>query len=88
MTALAFATQIRTEYQIEHGIIRNPGKFEGEAEYMPFFYDVYLNGCADDNGHVLSVLVEPADKIAWPQLKRRQRVRFVITDQGFVTEVR
>ena len=31
----------------QHGIICNPGKFEGEMLYTPHFYDVILNGGSD-----------------------------------------
>jgi hypothetical protein len=35
--------QIRRDYNVdEYGIIISPGKFEGSQEYMPFFYELYL----------------------------------------------
>jgi len=34
--------QITSEYNIDdNGIIRNPGKFEGEMLYVPYFWDAY-----------------------------------------------
>ena len=39
---------ILDEYKVdEHGIIRNPGKFEGEMLYAPYFYDLIMNGDGD-----------------------------------------
>ena len=75
------------EYTIKNGRITDLGKFEGEARYLPYFYAVYLDGCADDDGDVISVPVTADDRLVFPELKRRKRVRFVVEDNGFVTEV-
>ena len=81
-----FANAILNQFKIRKGRIVSPGKFEGERIYMPWFYEQYLNGCADDNGQAITVAITQDDKIAFPELKRRNRVRFRICDQGFVTE--
>lgn len=71
-----------------HGIIRNPGKFEGEMLYVPYFWESYLNGCADrDDGKVLGFDVTAEDKTEFPELKRRRTVKLIETEQGFVTEL-
>lgn len=66
----------------------HPGKFEGCAAYVPYYWDAFLNGCADrDDGHVLGFDVRPEDKALFPELKRRRTVRLEETDSGFVVEV-
>ncbi len=68
--------------------VLRPGKFEGEAPYVPYFWDIYLNGGADrDDGGTLGFDVLAEDKAIFPELKRRRTVRLVETDQGFVCEV-
>lgn len=80
--------QIEAQYKIENGIIRSPGKFEGEAVYVPHFWDIYLNGFADsDDGTALGFDVLPEDKVEFPELKRRRCVKLMERDDGFVVEL-
>ncbi len=80
--------KVEDSYKVESGIIRSPGKFEGEARYVPYFWDVYLNGCADrDDGTVLGFDVSKEDKVRFPELKRRRTVKLIERDDGFVIEL-
>lgn len=79
--------EIELRYKVENGIIRSPGQFEGEAIYVPHFWEIYLNGFADrDNGDVLGFDVTPVDKREFPELKRRRTVKLYQRDDGFVCE--
>jgi hypothetical protein len=79
---------IENDYTVENGRIRNPGQFQGEAVYVPYFWDAYLNGMADrDNGRVLGFDITADDKEQFPELRRRRTVRLVQDDNGFVCEV-
>jgi len=49
---LADVNDIRAKYEAyyqtnERGMITSPGKFEGEMIYMPYFYDMMLDGMGD-----------------------------------------
>lgn len=81
--------QIEAEYSVdEHGIIRSPGKFEGEMLYVPYFWDAYLNGFADrDNGRVLGFNVTAKAKAEFPELRKRRTVKLLEDNNGFVVEV-
>lgn len=69
-------------------MVRGPGKFAGEPVYVPYFWDAYLNGCADrDDGTVLGFDVTAEDKELFPELKRRHTVELIERDDGFVCEV-
>lgn len=69
--------------------VTRPGKFEGEAPYVPYFWEAFLNGFADrDDGKVLGFDVRAEDKAIFPELKHRRTVKLYETDQGFVVEVR
>jgi hypothetical protein len=80
---------ILDQYKVDdRGIIRSPGKFEGEMLYVPYFWDAFLNGCADrDDGKVLGFDVTADDKKEFPELKRRRTVKIVEDLNGFVVEV-
>lgn len=68
--------------------VARPGKFEGEARYVPYFWQAFLNGCADrDDGTVLGFDVTAEDKALFPELKRRHTVKLIERDDGFVVEV-
>lgn len=61
-------------YTVENGRILDPGKFEGEMIYAPYFYDAVLNGGSDDsidehNGSVTDVFIIRKDDLAeFPEL--------------------
>jgi hypothetical protein len=45
------ATESTTNIAECEAAVAAPGMFQGEARYVPHFWDVYLNGCADrDDG--------------------------------------
>jgi hypothetical protein len=73
----------------ERGTITNPGQFEGEMLYVPYFWESFLDGFADrDDGRVLGFDVSAEDKIEFPELKSRRTVKLYQRDDGFVCEVR
>jgi hypothetical protein len=77
--------KIESEYHVENGIIKSPGKFEGEPIYAPHFYEIYLNGCADeDDGNVLTFEVNDEDRCAFPELIDVSKVIMSESEQGFI----
>lgn len=75
----------RQEYMAD---VKRPGKFEGEAPYVPYFWEVGMDGMADDDdGEILKFVVTEEDRQMFPELRGRKRVRLRETDQGFVVEV-
>jgi hypothetical protein len=72
----------------DNGIIRSPGKFEGEMLYVPYYWDAYLNGLADqDSGGVIGFDVSAEDRKLFPELGRKRTVRLHERDDGFVEEL-
>ena len=43
-----FVQNIREEYDVEDGIIKNPGKFECEPEWVPYYWELSMNGEGED----------------------------------------
>lgn len=74
----------RCEYdQAVHG----PGKFEGEAPYVPYFWEQYLEGnYADDDGETLTFTVTDEDRRLFPELVGKETVELYERDDGFVIE--
>jgi len=48
MNVKDFAQNIREKYDVVDGIIRNPGRFEGECEWVPYYWELALNGEGED----------------------------------------
>ncbi len=78
--------QILDEYDVDaNGIIRDPGKFEGEMLYVPYFWDAFLNGMADeDEGEVLTFEVDDTDREQFPELAGIITIDLIETGDGFV----
>jgi len=79
----------------DQGLITTPGKFEGEPIYVPYFWNLGLDGCADDEetqthyptdqpvfGFNLSDL--NIEQSVWPELKGQDRIELWESDLGFV----
>lgn len=82
--------RILREYTVENGIIRSPGKFEGERVYVPYFWDLYLNGMFDeDKGREVVFVVVSEDLLMFPELIEDgygplAKLRLYQRDDGFV----
>ena len=75
----------KEDYQ---AIVRRPGKFENEPCYVPYFWDMFLDGMSDkDDGKTLTFYVTKEDKTIFPELKHRKAVKLYERDDGFVIEV-
>lgn len=78
---------IERDYQVVAGRITNPGQFEGEAVYVPYFWEAFLNGMSDrDDGDVIGFDLTLEDKEIFPELKRKRTVRLLQRNDGFVCE--
>jgi hypothetical protein len=87
--------EILQHYKVDHGIIRSPGKFEGEPVWAVAFWDATLLGCSDDElsgdavgaseETLVSVFtVSDTDRAEWPELATVKTIRMWESDQGFV----
>ena len=70
-------------------IIKEPGKFEGEPTYVPYLWDVILNGdgeSIDGDDQILYTIVgiDPDDVEAFPELTDVDCVILWESEQGFV----
>lgn len=84
-----------TTVQEYEEMVSHPGKFEGEARYVPYFYDIMMDGggeVVEDNGHdgwvdqVMRFEVDPEDVQLFPELSVGS-IYLHFDNQGFVTEI-
>ena len=81
------ACQLADEYEVKDLIIVSSGKFCGEGRYLPYFYELSLDGQDHLNGKgEISVPVTKEDRLIYPELKYRKRIKFVEHESGFVKE--
>lgn len=82
--------QILESYDIVKGIVTNPGKFEGEPAYVPYFWELGLDGMADEDftdvgGAVYAFDITEDDKIFFPGLLKYKRIELRESEVGFVS---
>lgn len=86
--------EIESEYTVENGIIRSPGKFEGEPVYAPDFYDAAMDGCGEDLAYMddgwgeftTLIAIEDSDRKEWPEIDHSEMFALVTeSNQGFVS---
>lgn len=83
--------EIEKDYKVIGSTIISPGKFEGGPVYAPHFYDLGLNGCADeeestenDDNPAFVFFLDASDVERWPELRGVRKLRLVIDGNGFV----
>lgn len=89
--ALSPREQTLNDYNVSHGRITSPGKFEGEPIFAPYYWNMALEGFSDDdNGTVFAFKFKTGsdDFTLWPELKqwlgRSRTLRLSESEQGFV----
>ena len=83
--------EIEAQYVVEHDTIRSPGKFEGEPVYTPHYWEMALDGTADEVLHdaaldqtVYVFKIDSSDVETWPMLADVEVLRLHERDDGFV----
>jgi len=82
--------EILKMYEVDNnGVIRSPGKFEGEMLYVPYLWNCILDGDGDimddSQGNMFIRLhIEPEDIEQFPELEGTETVDLYETEQGFV----
>lgn len=71
------------------GVIVAPGKFEGEPIYVPYFWDLVLDGNSndtiDDDGNLYSeILISREDRERFPEIPEGSKIVLWEDSNGFV----
>ena len=77
------------DYDVKDGIIVSPGRFEGEPEFTPYFWDMVLDGWAtdfhDENKNLYAYLeIEQEDISIYPELEGKRYIILFEDNNGFV----
>lgn len=82
------------DYSYYKDLVSRPGKFEGEEPYIPYFYELAMDGRQDQVEYVGDVQVDVfevgrEDAQLFPELEYYvgMEIAIAIDDQGFVYEV-
>jgi len=78
--------QTLKEYQ---DIVKQPGKFESEPAYTPYFYDLMLDGDGEDvskenDSPIIRFGLCDADVRMFPELAGFTHLELIISDSGFI----
>lgn len=78
--------EILANYDIDNnGVITSLGKFEGEMLYVPYFWEIGLDGCADeDEDGVFTFDIDEDDLAEFPELAGVSKLMLEESEQGFV----
>ena len=87
--ATEFLAKVHEEYTVVDGIIRNPGKFECECVWVPYYWDLALNGegedeFEDDGESMATRFVVDSDEAEAFGLECGATVELFEDSQGFV----
>lgn len=66
-------------------IVNEPGKFEKDPRYVPYFYDLYLDGEGEYISRTLHrIKITDEDIARFPELKGKRYIYLVFSELGFV----
>jgi hypothetical protein len=70
------------------GVIVTPGKFAGQMLYVPYFWDKYLNGLADDTtGDIITFFITDDDRREFPELGEATVITLLEIERTLVCEL-
>lgn len=73
----------------EHGIITSPGKYENGMLYVPYFWDMVINGFGEENGElsidykISRFIISDEDRKEFPELENAKTIDVWVDDYGF-----
>lgn len=86
--------EVLSDYAAENGMIRSPGKFEGEMIYVPALWDIAMNGFSDAEycdceelcDCTAAEIIEVDDDFAteFPEVGDARRFRLMEDGNGFI----
>lgn len=79
--------EITEHYHVSpFGIILTPGKFEAEMLYVPYFWELGLDGAwTEDVDGVYFFIIDADDRAKFPELGEAYGIAITANDSGFVS---
>jgi hypothetical protein len=70
------------------GVITSPGHFAGQMIYVPYFWDKYMKGLADDTaGGFITFYINEEDRKEFPELGEAAAITLVLIGRTLVCEL-
>ena len=70
------------------GVIVTPGKFAGQMLYVPYFWDKYLSGSADDTtGDFITFFITDDERKEFPELGQAEIITLLEIESTLVCEL-
>jgi hypothetical protein len=81
--------EIMRQYDVnKKGVILTPGRFAGQMLYIPYFWDKYLSGCADDTtGDFITFYITDDDRREFPELGQAESITFIEIGRTLICEL-
>lgn len=78
--------EVEAIYDIDsNGVIKSLGKFERESAYVPYYWDMALQGMfSEDVAGVFFIPFDNEDFQTWPELRGQYGIGLEESDTGFV----
>jgi hypothetical protein len=79
--------QVLEAYTVDEksGVIKSPGKFEGEMLYVPALWEQAMSGSSDfDEASVFGMVFDDADRKEFPEIGETYGIFLEESEQGFV----
>jgi hypothetical protein len=81
--------ELQRQYEVnKKGVIVTPGKFAGQMLYVPYFWDRYQCGCADDTtAGFITFFITEGDRKEFPELGQAQVITLLEIERTLVCEL-
>jgi hypothetical protein len=81
--------ELLRQYEVnKKGVIVTPGKFAGQILYVPYFWDKYLNGSADDaTAGFITFFITEEERKEFPELREAETITLVEIGRTLICEL-
>ena len=81
--------EMKRQYTVnKKGVIVSPGQFAGQMLYVPYFWEKYLNGLADDtNGGFITFFITDEDRKEFTELGEATVITLIEIGRTLVCEL-
>jgi hypothetical protein len=81
--------ELERQYAVnKNGVIVTPGKFAGQMLYVPYFWDRYLGGLADDTtAGFITFFITDDDRKEFPELGQAEIITLLEIERTLICEL-
>ncbi len=81
--------ELERQYAVnKKGVVVTPGKFAGQMLYVPYFWDKYLSGSADDTtGDFITFFITDDERKEFPELGQAEIITLLEIERTLICEL-